>query len=98
MGSFADASLGSQYIILNLGMSYNFGSIDLEAIKFPVIMSVDYVRVYQDPDNVNVGCDPSGYPTQDYINNHLEAYSNPNLTTWASYGMTPPANRLVDTC
>ncbi|KAJ7082214.1 beta-glucan synthesis-associated protein-domain-containing protein [Mycena belliarum] len=30
----------------------------------------------------NIGCNPPDFPTTDYINNHLEAYSNPNITLW----------------
>lgn len=39
-------------------------------------MQVDYVRVYQRKDQTNVGCNPSRYPTTDYINNHMDAYSS----------------------
>lgn len=81
-------------------MSTNFGDVDLDHLTFPTTMSVDYVRVYQDPNNKNVGCDPQDFPTQSYINQsviyfsinkfcllnfcsrYIEAYSNPNLTTW----------------
>ncbi len=55
-------------MLANLGMSYNFGSVDLDHITFPAIMLIDYVRVYQHPDRINVGCDPEDYPTADYIN------------------------------
>lgn len=63
-------------------------------------MSVDWVRVYQDPDNINVGCDPAGSPTADYISRHMEAYTNPNMTLWGNtpeeggYGQEWPLNRL----
>ena len=53
---------------MNLGMSTNFGTVDLEHLPFPVTMKVDYVRVYQDPDNINYGCDPVDFPTAAYIN------------------------------
>lgn len=54
---------------MNLGMSFNFGgTIDFEHLELPAVMLVDYVRVYQDPDHINVGCDPEGFPTQSYIN------------------------------
>ncbi|KAG8885362.1 hypothetical protein FRB97_001437 [Tulasnella sp. 331] len=88
------------YLITNLGLSHNFGVIDFAGLDllFPVHMSVDYIRVYQDPKNINIGCDPAAFPTADYINNNLEAYTNPNLTTWAQYGGVKPANSLVDTC
>ena len=60
-----------QYLIVNLGMSYNFGFVDLEHITFPTVMKVDYVRVYQDPDHINVGCDPEDFPTAAYINEYV---------------------------
>lgn len=28
---------------------------------------IDYIRVYQRPDAINVGCSPLGYPTEQYI-------------------------------
>lgn len=49
-------------------------------------MYVDYVRVYQPKDQINVGCNPDSHPTENYIQKHIEAYSNANLTTWAQYG------------
>ena len=57
-----------QYIIVNLGMSKNFGSIDFEHLTFPNRMKVDYIRVYQDLNHVNIGCDPTDFPTAAYIN------------------------------
>ena len=56
---------------MNLGMSTNFGPVDLEHIPFPVKLKVDYVRVYQDPDNINYGCDPVDFPTQSYIKQYV---------------------------
>lgn len=41
---------------------------------FPSEYLIDYVRVYQRKDEVNIGCDPSDFPTAKYINDHLEAY------------------------
>ncbi|KAF8905161.1 beta-glucan synthesis-associated [Mucidula mucida] len=87
------------YMLANLGMSYNFGSVDLDHITFPAIMLIDYVRVYQHPDRINVGCDPEDYPTADYINTYYDAYINPNYTTWVNdFGQTVPKNSLVDGC
>ncbi|KAL0069164.1 hypothetical protein AAF712_003852 [Marasmius tenuissimus] len=56
-----------QYIITNVGMSHNFGGVDLENLVFPAHMYVDYIRVYQHPDQINIGCDPKEFPTQAYI-------------------------------
>ncbi|SJL02140.1 related to KRE6-glucan synthase subunit [Armillaria ostoyae] len=87
------------YIMANLGMSTNFGEVDLDHLTFPAVMLVDYIRVYQDPDNINIGCDPKDFPTADYIATYNEAYQNPNLTTWVDdYGQTIPKSSLLDGC
>ncbi|KAJ7752819.1 beta-glucan synthesis-associated [Mycena maculata] len=69
-------------IILNLGISHNWQTINLDSMVFPAEMLVDYVRVYQRDGETNIGCDPSDYPTTDYINNHYSAYTDPNITEW----------------
>ncbi|EIM88603.1 glycoside hydrolase family 16 protein [Stereum hirsutum FP-91666 SS1] len=87
------------YILANLGMSYNFGSVDLADIIFPAKMYVDYIRVYQKPDSLNIGCDPTDFPTAAYINEYIEAYNNPNLTTWVDdFGQTVPKNSFLGEC
>lgn len=84
------------YIIFNLGMSPNFGKIDFEHLTFPTTMRVDYIRVYQPSNQVNIGCDPSGFPTAAYINQYSEAYTNANLTTWKDdFKQKVPKNRLT---
>ncbi|OBZ76649.1 Beta-glucan synthesis-associated protein KRE6 [Grifola frondosa] len=80
-------------------MSYNFGQVDLAHIPFPVHMRVDYVRVYQPADARNIGCDPAGFPTQAYINQFIEAYTDPNLTTWRNdFGQPFPRNSFLGQC
>jgi len=74
--SSVDADLVSQYLIVNLGMSSNFGFVDLEHLPFPVTMSVDWIRVYQRTDSINYTCDPPEFPTQAYINTYIEAYTS----------------------
>ncbi|EPT03887.1 hypothetical protein FOMPIDRAFT_120852 [Fomitopsis schrenkii] len=87
------------YLIMNLGMSENFGFVDVDHLPFPSTMRVDYVRVYQDPSNKNWGCDPDDFPTAAYINKYSEAYNNPNLTTWVDgFGQSLPKNKLIDDC
>ncbi|KAI0082382.1 concanavalin A-like lectin/glucanase [Panus rudis PR-1116 ss-1] len=87
------------YIIVNLGMSHNFGDVDLDHIPFPVHLRVDYIRVYQDPDNKNIGCSPKDFPTEAYINQYIEAYTNPNLTTWREdFGQPFPGNSFLGQC
>jgi hypothetical protein len=66
-------------------------------------MWVDYIRVYQDPKLINIGCDPEDYPTADYIQKLAPAFSNPNITTFEQLkphvdGLLWPKNRLTDTC
>lgn len=90
------------YIIVNLGASKNFGDVNWERLTpgFPFEMAVDWIRVYQDPDNISIGCDPKDMPTADYINKHIEAYTNANLTVWGGkreeggYGAVWPRNSL----
>ncbi|KAJ7293423.1 glycoside hydrolase family 16 protein [Mycena rebaudengoi] len=76
------------YIIANLGISENFGTVDFENLIFPAIMKVDYIRVYQ-----------PGFPTSAYIDEYIDAYMNPNLTTWVDdYKQPFPKNKLVEQC
>ncbi len=88
------------YILLNLAISSGFGAIDWANLQFPGKMLIDYVRVYQPQGQVNIGCDPDDFPTQNYINKHIEAYTNPNLTIWGGteaqggYQQNWPRNRL----
>ncbi|EIN14053.1 beta-glucan synthesis-associated protein [Punctularia strigosozonata HHB-11173 SS5] len=87
------------YILVNLGMSSNFGFVDLDHLTFPTTMKVDWIRVYQRTDSVNVGCDPPEFPTAAYINQYIDAYTNPNLTTWVNdYKQTIPKNSFLGQC
>ncbi|KAF9462095.1 beta-glucan synthesis-associated protein-domain-containing protein [Collybia nuda] len=87
------------YIIMNLGMSENFGDVDLEHLTFPTKMKVDWIRVYQPQDAINIGCDPKEFPTKAYIEHYLPAYTNPNLTTWVDdFKQTFPKNRFLGEC
>jgi len=87
------------YLIANLGMSENFGNVDLEHLTFPTSMRVDYIRVYQRADSINIGCDPKDFPTAAYINQYLEAYTNPNLTTWVDdFKQSWPKSSLLGQC
>ncbi|KAH3672990.1 hypothetical protein WICMUC_003943 [Wickerhamomyces mucosus] len=86
-------------VILNLGISNNWAYIDWPSIKFPATMQIDYVRIYQPSDSVSsITCDPADYPTYDYIQNHLNAYSNPNLTSWKMAGYSYPKDILTGDC
>lgn len=85
-------------IILNLGISNNWAYIDWPSIMFPVTHTIDYVRIYQPSDNISLTCDPSDYPTYNYIENHPKAYQNPNLTSWEDTGYAWPKNALTGNC
>ena len=67
-------------IVLNLGISNAWTWIDWEHLKFPTIMSIDYVRWYQKAGHESVTCDPPGWETTQYIADHPLAYQHPNLT------------------
>ncbi|KAH7916279.1 glycoside hydrolase family 16 protein [Hygrophoropsis aurantiaca] len=87
------------YLIMNLGMSTNFGTVDLAHLPFPVHLRVDYIRVYQPSNARNIGCDPKSFPTEAYIKAYPEAYNNPNLTTWTGdYGQPLPKNSFLGQC
>ncbi|KAE9408265.1 beta-glucan synthesis-associated [Gymnopus androsaceus JB14] len=86
------------YIIANLGMSTNFGDVDLEHLTFPTSMAIDWIRVYQPAGSINVGCDPPSFPTSAYIDQYIEAYHNANLTTWSQFGQTFPKNKFLGQC
>lgn len=88
-------------IIMNLGMSSSFATINTEALKklYPAIMRIDYIRIYQEEDgDGELSCDPEGYPTTDYIKKHPGPYNNPNFTDWKSTGNPWPKNTLMDGC
>jgi hypothetical protein len=64
--------------LLDVTLSHNSceATIDPTTMTFPAEMLVDYVRVYQREGQTNIGCNPPGYPTTDYISNHPEAYNS----------------------
>ncbi|KAI0269875.1 glycoside hydrolase family 16 protein [Gloeopeniophorella convolvens] len=87
------------YLIFNLGMAPSFQKQDFVHMEFPSQMLIDYVRVYQRSDVSNgIGCDPPNRPTADYINRHMNAYTNPNFTQWRDAGYSFPSNSLLVNC
>lgn len=106
MQANADAQIGARilsnephYAILNFGMSEQFGKVDFDNLVFPAIMKVDYIRIYQRSDIINIGCSPDDYPTAAFIDKHAGAYTNSNLTVWADYTDKGfPKNKLIDQC
>ncbi|PVH16423.1 uncharacterized protein CXQ87_004714 [Candidozyma duobushaemuli] len=82
-------------IVINLGISNSWAYIDWPSLIFPSHMRVDYVRIYQPPNSISMTCDPDGYPTTEYIENHKDAYYNNNHTSWEMAGFTFPKNKVV---
>lgn len=61
-------------VVMNFGMSPSFSTIYMANIAelLPATMRFDYIRIYQDPENEMVTCDPPGYPTTSFIQQHPE--------------------------
>ncbi|KAH8725601.1 beta-glucan synthesis-associated [Phaeosphaeriaceae sp. PMI808] len=85
-------------MILNLGISNAWTWIDWEHMVFPAVMRVDYVRWYQKKGEEMVTCDPPGFETTKYIKDHINAYTNPNLTQWDQTGHPWPKHKLNSEC
>ena len=82
-------------IILNLGISTSWVYIDWPSLVWPSHLRFDHVRIYQPSDAISITCDPKDYPTYDYIQNHLDVYTNPNITTWDDTDYEWPKNKLI---
>ncbi|KAK4695101.1 beta-glucan synthesis-associated protein KRE6, partial [Lecanoromycetidae sp. Uapishka_2] len=87
-------------LIMNFGMSTGFSALNLTGIAttLPATMRFDYVRIYQESGSTSVTCDPSGYETTGYINDHMDAYTNPNKTQWHQTNHPWPKNTFIDKC
>ena len=55
-----------RYLILNVALSYAWSQIHPD-LPLPAEMLVDYVRVWQRPGAISIGCSPPEAPTQQYI-------------------------------
>ena len=67
-------------LIVNLGLSTSWSNLDWANMVFPTVMRVDYIRWYQPKGQEMVTCDPPGWETTEYIQQHPAAYKNPNFT------------------
>ncbi|KAK4507031.1 hypothetical protein PRZ48_000765 [Zasmidium cellare] len=86
-------------IIANFGMSTSFSTVNFTGIGplLPATMRLDYIRIYQNEGD-ELTCDPQGYPTTEYIENHPEPYANVNLTQWSAAGYKFPQNSFMHGC
>ncbi|KAL4427961.1 hypothetical protein ABPG75_002050 [Micractinium tetrahymenae] len=57
-----------------MGLAYGFTKVDFDRLGFPAQYKIDYVRVYQDPEAVNVGCSPPAFPTAQYLACNRDTY------------------------
>ena len=80
-------------VIMNLGMGTSFAPLNATGIAaaLPAKMRFDYIRIYQPQGSTSLTCDPPGMETTVYIEEHAEAYNNPNVTTW--YASLAPSAR-----
>ena len=62
------------YLIFNLGMSLDFSEVYEDDLEFPSYMFVEYIRAYQRPNKLNVGCNPPEARTAQWINCNKEKY------------------------
>lgn len=85
-------------LVFNLGLSPTWMDIDFSSVEFPATFEIDYVRIYQPHGQHQITCDPDDYPTSEYINNHLKAYLNSNLTSWHDAGYKWPQNSFMNGC
>jgi beta-glucan synthesis-associated protein KRE6 len=53
--------------------------------EYPMFLKIDYIRLYQDlgsdldADNLMaIGCDPKSHPTKQWIDGHIDEYTDPN--------------------
>lgn len=72
----------------------NWQTIDLSTMIFPAEFLIDYVRVYQRKGATNVGCDPPGYPTKDYIDRHEDAYQSEFPSTFLLLSSSSPVTTI----
>ncbi|GAA5891632.1 hypothetical protein JCM5296_005491 [Sporobolomyces johnsonii] len=86
------------YAIFNLGMSENFGFVDFDNLVFPAKLRIDSVRIWQQSDKINIGCDTESSPTTAYIERNPQLYYNPNVTLLSDVGRSFPKNSIIDTC
>lgn len=82
-------------VILNVGISNSWVYIDWPSLVWPNHFRIDYVRIYQPSNAISITCDPSGYPTYDYIEQHRDVYDNGNITSWEDTKYEWPKNKLT---
>ncbi|KAI5962063.1 hypothetical protein KGF57_001508 [Candida theae] len=86
-------------LIFNMGLSKVWNPrLKIEKLQLPAKFYIDYVRIYQPSDLVELTCDPDDFPTSVYINTHMNAYIDWELSTWSEAGYGFPRNSLENKC
>lgn len=86
-------------LVFNMGLSYMWNQdLNVENLQLPSKFLIDYIRIYQPFDKIEMTCDPIDYPTDEYIKNHKIAYENARLTSWDSAGFKFPKNSILNQC
>ncbi|KAL4440630.1 hypothetical protein ABPG75_003631 [Micractinium tetrahymenae] len=52
----------------------SFGAVKEDDLPYPSQFKIDYVRVYQNPENVSTTCNPPDHPTEQYIACNRDLY------------------------
>ncbi|PRW60711.1 glycoside hydrolase family 16 [Chlorella sorokiniana] len=84
----------AMFIIFNFAMSNSFTAVDIDRLQFPAQYKIDYVRLYQDPAAINVGCSPPDMPTEQYIACNRDTY----VVTAADQVLVPQACQRLPSC
>eukprot|EP01135_Chromosphaera_perkinsii_P006226 Nk52_evm3s462 gene=Nk52_evmTU3s462 len=62
------------YVILGLSVNGRYSPVDRAVSIYPQVFLIDYVRLYQYPDKVDMSCDAKKKPSRDYIRAHWDYY------------------------
>lgn len=86
-------------LIFNMGLSKIWNpKLQVQKLKLPAKFYIDYIRVYQPLDSIELTCDPDDFATSSYIDSHANAYTNWELNTWNDAGYEFPRNSLENKC
>jgi len=86
-------------IIFNMGLSKIWNpKLQADRLNLPAKFYIDYIRIYQPLDAIDMTCDPDDFPTSSYIDSHENAYLNWELSTWNDAGYEFPRNSLENKC
>lgn len=58
-----------EYLIINLDIPNGFGQVQWDKLQpgWPFEIALDWIRIYQNPNNIDVDCASRGMPTADSI-------------------------------